>query len=62
MYSIEGEYVPFATQIDPIASKGAVEDWLVQVEKVMVKSVKAACENSYQDYMKKSRDKWVIGW
>lgn len=40
MYSIEGEYVPFTRIIDPIASKGAVEDWLVQVEDVMVKSVK----------------------
>jgi len=40
MYSIEGEYVPFTRVIDPIASKGAVEDWLVQVEDVMIKSVK----------------------
>jgi dynein heavy chain len=29
MYSIEGEFVPFTRVIDPIASKGAVEDWLV---------------------------------
>lgn len=29
MYSIEGEFVPFTRIIDPIASKGAVEEWLV---------------------------------
>jgi len=62
MYSIEGEYVPYSRIIDPIASKGAVEDWLVQVEEVMLKSVKQVVEHSYQDYIKKSRDKWIIGW
>jgi dynein heavy chain len=40
MYSVEGEYVPYTRVIDPIASKGQVEDWLVQVEEVMLKSVK----------------------
>jgi dynein heavy chain len=29
MYSIEGELVQFVRVIDPIASKGKVEDWLV---------------------------------
>jgi dynein heavy chain len=62
MYSIEGEYVPFTRVIDPIASKGAVEDWLVQVEDVMIKSVKQTIESAYQDYQKKSREKWVISW
>jgi dynein heavy chain len=50
MYSIEGEYVPFTRVIDPIASKGAVEDWLVQVEDVMIKSVKNTIELAYLDY------------
>jgi dynein heavy chain len=40
MYSVEGELVPYTRVIDPIASKGQVEDWLVQVEEVMLKSVK----------------------
>ena len=47
MYSIEGEFVPYTRVIDPIASKGAVEDWLVQVEEVMLKSVKQVIEQSY---------------
>lgn len=29
MYSVEGELVQFVRVIDPIASKGQVEDWLV---------------------------------
>ena len=43
-YSIEGEEVPFTRVIDPIASKGQVEDWLLQVEDVMLKSVKNVIE------------------
>jgi dynein heavy chain len=62
MYSVEGELVPYTRVIDPIASKGQVEDWLVQVEEVMLKSVKQVVESSYQDYMKRSRDKWVTQW
>jgi dynein heavy chain len=62
MYSIEGELVPYTRVIDPIASKGQVEDWLVQVEEVMLKSIKQVVESSYQDYLKRSRDKWVTTW
>jgi len=38
--------VPFTRVIDPIASKGAVENWLCQVEEVMLKSVKDIVEKS----------------
>lgn len=63
MYSIEGEFVPFHQKIiDPIQSKGQVEDWLVQVEEVMIWSVKASIEEAHQDYLKQSRDKWIIKW
>jgi len=36
MISGEGENVPFTRIIDPVASKGNVEDWLRQVEDVML--------------------------
>lgn len=62
MYSSEGELVPFTRIIDPGASKGQVEDWLRQVEEVMLKSVKEMIEKSLQDYSKKEREKWVISW
>jgi dynein heavy chain len=44
MYSVETEFVPYTRIIDTAASKGAVEDWLVQVEEVMLKSVKQVVE------------------
>lgn len=62
MYSIEGELVPFTRQIDTMASKGAVEDWLRQVEEVMIKSVKKVIDDSHKDFGYKSRDKWIIFW
>jgi len=62
MYSIEGEYVEFTRIIDPVASKGQVEDWLLQVEDVMLKSVRDKIEKSYHDYTKTPREKWVISW
>lgn len=62
MISGEGENVPFTRIIDPVASKGNVEDWLKQVEDVMLKSVKEVIEKALTDYMKKDRDKWVVSW
>lgn len=62
MYSIEGEYVPYTRVIDPNASKGMVENWLLQVEEVMLKSVKAVVEQSFQDYQRTARDKWIVSW
>jgi dynein heavy chain len=62
MYSIEGEYVEFTREIDPEASKGNVEDWLLQVEDVMVRSVKNTIERSHKDYLKQDRSKWIINW
>lgn len=63
MYSSEGELIPFTRIIDPVASKGAVENWLCQVEEVMLKSVKDVVEKSLQDYTKaKSREDWVMVW
>ena len=44
-----------------------MEDWLRQVEEVMLKSVKEIVEKSLQDYTKKDREKcknsyFVINW
>ena len=59
MYSAENECVDFTKQIDPNAAKGAVEIWLLEVEDIMVQSVKASTEKAYIDYMKKDRNLWV---
>lgn len=62
MYSVEGELVQYVQIIDPIASKGQVEDWLLKVEDQMLKSVRDRIEKAYHDYSKTPREKWVVSW
>jgi dynein heavy chain len=40
MVSAEGEKVNFVRVIDPVAARGNVEEWLLQVEETMIKTVK----------------------
>ena len=60
MFSKEGEKVPFTKIIDPVLAKGNVEKWLVEVEDVMLKSVRQFHEAAMLDYTRKDREKWVI--
>lgn len=62
MISAEGEKVPFSKPIDPVACRGNVEEWLVQVEQTMIKSVKEATEKAMQDYTKTPREEWIRKW
>lgn len=62
MFSKEGEKVPFTKLIDPGLCNNAVEKWLLQVEDIMLKSVKEFHEKSMQDYNKQTREKWCISW
>ena len=62
MYSKEGEKVPFTKIVDPVLAKGNVEKWLVEVEDVMLRSVKDFHEKAMQNYGHKEREKWVISW
>ena len=47
MFSGEGEEVPFCETLYP---HGNVEDWLLEVERVMRASLKAIIRDSLQDY------------
>ena len=60
MYSSEGEYIPFVREIDPMAAQGAVEQWLVQVEDVMIDSIREQIQQSHDDYLKMQRKEWVL--
>ena len=40
MKSMEGEEVKFNRVIDPVLARGNVEEWLLQVEEVMIASVR----------------------
>lgn len=63
MFSAEGEKVPFTKIIDPVAAKGAVEQWLREVESVMLSSVKNIVDSSQQSFRKSpSREAWVTQW
>ncbi len=47
MFSGDGEVVPFTETLYP---KGNVEDWLLEVERVMRVSLKQIIEDSLKDY------------
>lgn len=64
MFSSEGEKVPYVKVIETASAKGNVEEWLNQVEDVMIKSVKEVVDKSNIDYSKpgQEREKWVTQW
>ncbi|XP_031701028.1 dynein heavy chain 12, axonemal isoform X2 [Anarrhichthys ocellatus] len=62
MYSSEGERVQLIQDISTSEAKGAVEKWLVQVEDVMVRSVRDVVARSRVAYAKSARSQWVREW
>ncbi|KAM4652007.1 dynein axonemal heavy chain 1 [Discoglossus pictus] len=59
MYSGEGEEVKLSSAIYPT---GNVEDWLLEVEKVMKASVRDHIERSIKMYPQTPRTEWVMNW
>ncbi|XP_067855101.1 dynein axonemal heavy chain 1 [Heptranchias perlo] len=59
MYSAEGEEVELFKVIYPT---GNVEDWLLEVEKIMKASVKDNIERSLKTYPETPRTEWVLIW
>ncbi|KNE55583.1 hypothetical protein AMAG_01474 [Allomyces macrogynus ATCC 38327] len=62
MCSAEGEKVKFKEVVEPSAAKGAVEKWLLQVERVMQTSVQEQVGKAYKAYPESPREKWVLEW
>ncbi|XP_029291775.1 dynein heavy chain 12, axonemal [Cottoperca gobio] len=62
MFSSEGERVPLIQHISTSEAKGAVEKWLVQVEDLMIRSVRDVVARSRVDYAKTARSQWVKEW
>lgn len=60
MESPEGEKVKFVKIVDPMATNGAVEVWLGEVEETMVKSVRDVVSRCIIDYTKRRRDQCNI--
>ncbi|XP_073447685.1 dynein axonemal heavy chain 1 [Aquarana catesbeiana] len=59
MYSAEGEEVQMST---PIYPTGNVEDWLLEVEKVMKGSVREHIQRAIKAYPETLRTEWVKNW
>ncbi|XP_008412159.1 dynein heavy chain 12, axonemal [Poecilia reticulata] len=62
MYSSEGERVDLIQRISTTEAKGAVEKWLIQVEDVMLRSVRDVIARSRLAYPQTPRDQWVTEW
>eukprot|EP00118_Oscarella_pearsei_P012540 m.93002 g.93002 ORF g.93002 m.93002 type:complete len:4173 (+) comp36767_c0_seq9:102-12620(+) len=59
MASGEGEVVPFSEDLYP---RGNVEDWLLEVETVMRRSLKQIISDALEAYKETPRTEWVLGW
>ncbi|RUS89800.1 hypothetical protein EGW08_002412, partial [Elysia chlorotica] len=62
MVSAENETVPFSTMIVPAKAKGMVEKWLLQVEDVMISSLRKVVIDSNTGYKVTPRKRWVVEW
>ncbi|KAK7111861.1 dynein axonemal heavy chain 3-like isoform X2 [Littorina saxatilis] len=62
MVSAEKETVPFMGKIYPAKAKGMVEKWLLQVEDMMMSSIRKIVLDSIQGYRDTPRKRWVLEW
>ncbi|KAI9224435.1 dynein heavy chain and region D6 of dynein motor-domain-containing protein [Blastocladiella britannica] len=62
MFSALKEYIPFMKKISTSDTGGAVEKWLLDVEKNMFTNVHEVVEQAYKAYKDEERDTWVLQW
>ena len=62
MISSEKETVPFSTKIVPADAKGMVEKWLLEVQIMMIQSLKDVMRESFKAYQTTKREQWVLDW
>ncbi|XP_056255668.1 dynein axonemal heavy chain 3 [Seriola aureovittata] len=62
MISSEKETIPFTENIYPAQAKGMVEKWLLQVENLMLRSVRHVIHQGVIQYAEVPRKKWVLQW
>ncbi|KAJ3020398.1 UNVERIFIED_CONTAM: Dynein heavy chain 7, axonemal [Siphonaria sp. JEL0065] len=62
LFSGEKERLPLLHKISTVEAKGAVERWLLGVEKGMLESVKSVISEAYYAYPTKPRNEWVLDW
>jgi len=61
MWSAEGEDVPFS---ESVFATGNVEYWLLNIEKMMVKSLYDSTKKAWKEYPEDpvARDKWLLSY
>uniref|UniRef100_A0A8D2PY76 Dynein axonemal heavy chain 12 n=1 Tax=Zosterops lateralis melanops TaxID=1220523 RepID=A0A8D2PY76_ZOSLA len=62
MCSSEGERVPLISNISTSEARGAVEKWLIQVEDIMLKTIRDVIARSRTAYLETERKRWVLEW
>uniref|UniRef100_A0A8C0ZKM8 Dynein axonemal heavy chain 12 n=1 Tax=Cyanistes caeruleus TaxID=156563 RepID=A0A8C0ZKM8_CYACU len=62
MCSSEGERVQLISNISTSEARGAVEKWLIQVEDIMLKTVRDVIARSRMAYLETERKRWVLEW
>ncbi|XP_067137533.1 LOW QUALITY PROTEIN: dynein axonemal heavy chain 7-like [Centruroides vittatus] len=62
MFSSEGEKVSMITRIDTKLAHGQVEQWLSEVQHMMVKSLRSIIEQAFKGYASDNRYRWVLSW
>ncbi|KAI8819310.1 dynein heavy chain and region D6 of dynein motor-domain-containing protein [Fimicolochytrium jonesii] len=62
MYSSQKEYIKFNNPISTAAAAGAVERWLLDVEKAMLASMRTVTAAAFDDYKVTPREQWVLNW
>lgn len=62
MMSSENEKVKFTYSLNTAEAKGAVEKWLLQVQQVMLVSLRDVIEAAHAAYENENRSDWVQSW
>ncbi|NXK86097.1 DYH7 protein, partial [Formicarius rufipectus] len=62
MCSSEGERIQLISTISTSEARGAVEKWLIQVEDIMLKTIRDVIAKSRMAYLETDRKQWVLEW
>lgn len=62
MTSAGGEFVPFERPLIPALAKGQVEKWLLEVEDMMVITIRSLIQRAYRAFHSANRLEWLFQW
>ncbi|KAJ3217583.1 Dynein heavy chain 7, axonemal [Dinochytrium kinnereticum] len=62
MFSAQKEYVHFTSPVSTVEAAGSVEKWLLEVEKMMLTSMRDVTQSAFNAYKDSPREKWVLDW